>query len=77
MPAYVPHMVTVGCAAIPTGVLDIEFPADGHVAVLAEVTDQDEGFVIHLPAGTETVERHPSEVDPNTLNLTNRSPSTR
>lgn len=68
VPAYVPHVVTVDCAAVPTGVLDIEFPADGHVAILAEVTDQDEGFVIHLPAGTETVERHPRETEPNTPN---------
>ncbi|MFC8706642.1 hypothetical protein ACFUIV_31270 [Streptomyces anulatus] len=67
MPAYVPHVVTVDCAAIPNGVLDIDFPADGHVAILAEVTDQDEGFVIHLPAGTETVERHPRQAEPNTL----------
>lgn len=50
VPAHVPHVVTVDCAARPTGVLDIEFPADGHVAILAEVTDQDEGFVIHLSA---------------------------
>ncbi|MFF8506074.1 hypothetical protein ACF07L_36330 [Streptomyces anulatus] len=67
VPAYVPHMVTVDCAAIPTGVLDIEFPAAGHVAILAEVTDQDEGFVVHLPAGTETVVRHPRETEPDTL----------
>lgn len=67
VPAYVPHEVTVDWAAIPTGVLDIEFPADGHIAILTEVTDRDEGFVIHLPAGTETVERHPRETEPNTL----------
>ncbi|MEI5034392.1 hypothetical protein RB201_21800 [Streptomyces sp. S1A(2023)] len=56
VPAYVPHVVTVDCAALPTNVLDIDFPTDGQVAVLAEVTDQDEGFVIYLPAGAETVE---------------------
>ncbi|MFH9264550.1 hypothetical protein ACH4KN_09850 [Streptomyces sp. NPDC017546] len=63
VPAYVPHLVTVDCAAIPTGVLDIDFPDDGQVAVLAEVTDQDEGFVIYVPTGTETVERHPREAE--------------
>ncbi|MEU4173839.1 hypothetical protein [Streptomyces sp. NPDC026589] len=68
VPAYVPHVVTVDCAAIPTDVLDIDFPADGQVAILAEVTDQDEGFVIHLPAGTETVERHSREAEPGGLN---------
>ncbi|MCP2363819.1 hypothetical protein HD597_010839 [Nonomuraea thailandensis] len=57
VPSYVPHVVTIDCAALPTGVLDIDFPADGHLVVLAEVTDCDEGFLIHLPAGTETVER--------------------
>ncbi|MFF0740325.1 hypothetical protein ACFYVL_07970 [Streptomyces sp. NPDC004111] len=64
VPAYVPHLVTIDCAAIPTGVLDIDLPADGHVAILAEITDQDEGFAFHIPAGTETVERPPREAKP-------------
>ncbi|MFH9395313.1 hypothetical protein [Streptomyces sp. NPDC017556] len=64
VPAYVPHVVTVDCAAVPTDVLDIDFPTDGQVVVLAEITDQDEGFVIHLPTGTETVERHSREAEP-------------
>ncbi|MEV7659950.1 hypothetical protein AB0O39_38050 [Streptomyces anulatus] len=63
VPTYVPHLVTVDCAAIPTGALDIEFPTAGHVAILAEVTDQDEGFVIHLPTGTETSKRYPREME--------------
>ncbi|KPC64753.1 hypothetical protein ADL35_47335, partial [Streptomyces sp. NRRL WC-3753] len=63
-PGYVPHVLTVDCAALPTGVLDIAFPTDGHVAVLAEITDQDHGWVFHVPAGTETVERPPAERDP-------------
>ncbi|MFJ9113354.1 hypothetical protein [Streptomyces sp. NPDC102283] len=67
VPAYVPHLVTVDCAAIPTDVLDIDFPADGHVAILAEITDQDAGFAIHVPAGTETVERRPRETEPDAL----------
>ncbi|MFB4271387.1 hypothetical protein [Nonomuraea sp. GTA35] len=57
VPAYVPHVVTIDCAALPAGVLDIDFPTDGHLVILAEITDQDEGFIIHLPAGTETIER--------------------
>ncbi|MFK3733860.1 hypothetical protein ACI2LJ_26755 [Streptomyces sp. NPDC088090] len=64
VPAYVPHLVTIDCAAIPSGVLDIDFPADGHVAVLAEVTDQDEGFVVRVPAGAATVERRPRASEP-------------
>ncbi|YCK40217.1 hypothetical protein ACNF49_40985 [Actinomadura sp. ATCC 39365] len=58
VPSYVPHVVTIDCAALPTGVLDIDFPVDGHLVILAEITDCDEGFVIHLPPGTETTERH-------------------
>ncbi|MER6511318.1 hypothetical protein ABT158_31185 [Nonomuraea sp. NPDC001636] len=58
LPSYVPHVVTIDCAALPAGVLDIDFPADGHLVILAEITDLDEGVVIHLPPGTETVERH-------------------
>ncbi|MGN0116755.1 MAG: hypothetical protein ACI39M_04640, partial [Streptomyces albidoflavus] len=50
VPGYVPHVLTVDCAALPTGVLDIAFPTDGHVAVLAEITDQDHGWVFHVPA---------------------------
>ncbi|MCO6694991.1 hypothetical protein KQI59_11155, partial [Streptomyces sp. Vc17.3-30] len=33
VPGYVPHVLTIACAAIPAGVLDIAFPADGHVVV--------------------------------------------
>nr|SBO96191.1 hypothetical protein BN4615_P5707 [Nonomuraea gerenzanensis] len=58
VPSYRPHVVTIDCAAIPAGVLDIGFPADGHLVVLAEVSDYDEGDVIYLPAGTQTVQRH-------------------
>ncbi|NRQ30880.1 hypothetical protein HII36_03375 [Nonomuraea sp. NN258] len=59
VPSYRPHVVTIDCAALPAGVLDIDFPADGHLIVLAEITDDPEdGVVIHLPPGTETVERH-------------------
>ncbi|WP_229870462.1 hypothetical protein [Streptomyces longisporoflavus] len=67
VPAYVPHVMTIDCAAIPTGVLDIDFPAEGHVVILAEITDQDEGFLFHLPPGAETVERHPREAEPDAL----------
>lgn len=63
VPGYVPHVLTIDCAAIPAGVLDIAFPADGHVVVLAEITDQDHGWVLHVPAGTGTVERPVAERD--------------
>ncbi|MFF5411995.1 hypothetical protein ACFY8E_15305 [Streptomyces albidoflavus] len=63
VPSYVPHVLTVDCAALPAGVLDIAFPADGHLVVLADITDQDDSYVFHVPAGTETVERHPGEED--------------
>ncbi|MFI8908381.1 hypothetical protein ACIGV8_23040 [Streptomyces albidoflavus] len=62
VPAYVPHALTIDCAAIPTGILDIAFPADGHVAVLTETT-ADGGFFLHVPTGTDTVERHSPERD--------------
>ncbi|MET7510446.1 hypothetical protein [Streptomyces albidoflavus] len=63
VPTYVPHVLTIDCAALPTGVLDIAFPTEGHVVVLAEITDQNHGWVLHVPAGTETVERRPAERD--------------
>ncbi|WP_344493961.1 hypothetical protein [Nonomuraea monospora] len=57
-PLQLQHVVTIDCAAIPTGVLDIDFPADGHLVILAELGYYPgEGVVIHLPAGAETVER--------------------
>ncbi|MGF3197100.1 hypothetical protein [Streptomyces diastaticus] len=39
VPDYVPHVLTLDCAALPTGVLDVDFPTEGHVAVLTETTD--------------------------------------
>ncbi|MFF8917623.1 hypothetical protein ACF08M_31030 [Streptomyces sp. NPDC015032] len=58
-PLPVPHAVTVDCAVIPTGVLDIAFPAAGHLVIFADVADYPAmGAVLHLPAGTETVEHH-------------------
>ncbi|MFD5185914.1 hypothetical protein ACFWMQ_25590 [Streptomyces sp. NPDC058372] len=62
IPDYVPHVLTIDCAAIPTGVLDIAFPTDGRVAILTETTD-DGGFFLHVPTGAETVERHSPERD--------------
>ncbi|MBL3805242.1 MULTISPECIES: hypothetical protein [Streptomyces] len=62
VPDYVPHVLTLDCAALPTGVLDVDFPTEGHVAVLTESTD-DGGFFLHVPTGTETVERHRPERD--------------
>ncbi|MGA4859003.1 hypothetical protein ACPCAB_20400 [Streptomyces koyangensis] len=63
IPAYIPHLLTIDCAAVPTGVLDIDFPTDGEVVILAEITDQDEGYALHVPRETETVE-HPSREQP-------------
>ncbi|MGA5007050.1 hypothetical protein ACPCDX_18870 [Streptomyces koyangensis] len=63
VPSCAAHVLTVDCAALPTGVLDIAFPADGHVVVLADITDQDDSYVFHVPAGTETVERRPADDD--------------
>ncbi|WP_326696872.1 YwqG family protein [Streptomyces sp. NBC_01754] len=58
-PLPVPHALTVDCAALPAGSLDIELPADGHLVVFADVTHcPSAGAVLHLPAGTETVEYH-------------------
>ncbi|MEU6674000.1 hypothetical protein [Streptomyces sp. NPDC046925] len=59
-PPGLPHVLTIDCAAIPSGILDIDFPADGHLVVHAEIANYPgEGAVVHLPAGTETVE-HPA-----------------
>ncbi|MFD7648665.1 hypothetical protein ACFV5M_13555 [Streptomyces albidoflavus] len=63
VPSYVPHVLTLDCATLPAGVLDIALPADGHLVVLAAITDQNHGWVVRIPAGTETVERHPGERD--------------
>lgn len=63
VPPGLPHVLTIDCAAIPAGVLDIDFPVDGHLIVLADITDYPGGgVVIHLPTGTETAERR-REVD--------------
>ncbi|WP_306316828.1 MULTISPECIES: DUF1963 domain-containing protein [unclassified Streptomyces] len=56
-PADLPHVLTVDCAALPVGSLDIDFPSDGHLVVFAEISDYPgEGAVVHVPAGVETVE---------------------
>ncbi|MGW6059018.1 hypothetical protein [Streptomyces sp. NPDC055189] len=61
-PRGLPHVLTIDCAAIPTGILDIDFPADGHVVIHAEIANYPgEGVITHLPAGTETVEHPPTE----------------
>ncbi|MGY0490119.1 hypothetical protein [Streptomyces sp. WG-D5] len=59
-----PHILTIDCAAVPPGVLDIDFPADGQLVVFAEISDYPgEGIVLHVPAGTETVEHEMDGVD--------------
>ncbi|MDX3322856.1 hypothetical protein PV415_38835 [Streptomyces sp. ME03-5684b] len=60
-PLHLPHLMTIDCAAIPAGSLDIAFPADGHLVVFGSVTNGAACGVIHVPAGTETVERQPDK----------------
>ncbi|MEV0422651.1 hypothetical protein [Streptosporangium canum] len=38
VPSYRSHVVTIDCAALPADVLDIDFPADGRLVILAEIT---------------------------------------
>ncbi|WP_425826071.1 hypothetical protein [Streptomyces fractus] len=61
-PEDLPHVLTIDCAAIPAGVLDIEFPAAGQLVIFAEISDYPgEGAVIHLPPEAESAE-HPLRV---------------
>ncbi|XKK37188.1 YwqG family protein [Nocardiopsis sp. ARC36] len=65
-----PHFVaSVDCAALPRGFLDIPLPEDGHLLFFANKHDADGGgepdtrnYVVHVPAGTATVERAPEAV---------------
>ncbi|MFZ3566395.1 hypothetical protein ACOKM5_05415 [Streptomyces sp. BH097] len=59
-PEGLPHILTLDCAAIPADSLDIDFPADGHLVVFAEISDYPgEGAVIHLPPGEAGAAEHP------------------
>ncbi|MFI6624930.1 DUF1963 domain-containing protein [Streptomyces sp. NPDC050528] len=53
-----PLVLSVDCAALPQGVLDIELPADGHLLFFTEIEYPPEGSaVLHIPAGVRTTER--------------------
>ncbi|MET7569175.1 DUF1963 domain-containing protein [Streptomyces sp. NPDC005492] len=53
-----PLMLSVGCAALPRDVLDIELPADGHLLFFTEISYPPErSAVLHVPAGTRTSDR--------------------
>ncbi|MFI5882615.1 DUF1963 domain-containing protein [Streptomyces sp. NPDC051554] len=53
-----PLVLSVDCAALPQGVLDIELPADGHLLVFTEIEYPPESSaVLHIPAGVRTEER--------------------
>jgi hypothetical protein len=63
-----PHFVaSIDCAALPAGVLDIPFPEDGHLLFFADVNQPDfdgedtYARIVHVPAGTATAERVPSD----------------
>ncbi|CCB78390.1 MULTISPECIES: DUF1963 domain-containing protein [Streptomycetaceae] len=64
-----PHFIaSVDCAALPPGALDFPLPADGHLLFFGtmdepewgEDSEDTEGFVLHVPAGTVTAERRPA-----------------
>ncbi|MEV6537598.1 DUF1963 domain-containing protein [Streptomyces sp. NPDC051665] len=53
-----PLVLSVDCAALPYGVLDIELPADGHLLFFTEIEYPPESSaVLHIPAGVRTAER--------------------
>lgn len=63
-PEGLPHILTLDCAAVPAGALDIEFPADGHLVVFAEISDYPgEGVVVHVPPETGAAGRPLREVE--------------
>ncbi|MFD8308803.1 DUF1963 domain-containing protein [Streptomyces sp. NPDC059690] len=53
-----PLVLTVDCAALPCGVLDIELPPDGSLLFFIDIEYEPESSVVlHVPAGTRTTER--------------------
>ena len=53
-----PLVLSVDCAALPPGVLDIELPLDGHLLLFTEIEYPPESSVVlHIPAGVRTTER--------------------
>ncbi|MFF3737752.1 DUF1963 domain-containing protein [Streptomyces sp. NPDC002566] len=53
-----PLILTVDCAALPHGALDIELPTDGHLLFFSKIEYEPENSsVLHVPAGARTTER--------------------
>ncbi|MGR3874384.1 DUF1963 domain-containing protein [Streptomyces graminifolii] len=53
-----PLVLSVDCAALPHGALDIELPADGHLLFFTEVEyPPEQSALLHIPAGSPTTER--------------------
>ncbi|WP_106960801.1 DUF1963 domain-containing protein [Streptomyces sp. 351MFTsu5.1] len=53
-----PLVLTVDCAALPSGALDIELPRDGRLLFFTEIEYEPESSVVlHIPAGVRTTER--------------------
>jgi len=77
---YLDFVASVDCAALPRDALDIPLPGDGHLLFFADRSDVDGAVligkgnsVVHVPAGTATVEKTPdrggafSTIDPHPL----------
>ncbi|MGW1726680.1 DUF1963 domain-containing protein [Streptomyces sp. NPDC002306] len=53
-----PLVLSVDCAALPHGLLDIELPADGHLLFFTDIEyPPDSSVLLHVPAGAHTTER--------------------
>ncbi|MFE1796022.1 DUF1963 domain-containing protein [Streptomyces sp. NPDC059517] len=53
-----PLVLTVDCAALPQGVLDIELPPEGSLLFFTDIEYEPESSVVlHVPAGARTTER--------------------
>ncbi|MFE7076793.1 DUF1963 domain-containing protein [Streptomyces sp. NPDC057620] len=73
-----PLVLSVDCAALPPGALDIELPTDGHLLLFTEIEYPPESSVVlHVPAGTPTTERAPTyEFDGEPMQVTVYEPQT-
>ncbi|MFI1310404.1 DUF1963 domain-containing protein [Streptomyces albidoflavus] len=55
-----PLVATVDCAALPEGSVDLALPHDGHLLLFSDFDDFVDAVLVHVPAGTETVELEPA-----------------